>query len=130
MAEVDEFSEQQIAEIFSNGAVGIDLGTTYSAVAAITEAGRVEFNECRRCFDHAVHRAFGRERGDDCGGAGPAAGPRPAYSRGRVCQTFHGRSDRSRAVGHPRQVVFTGGDRRAIVLGRLVKDASERLGEK
>ena len=42
MAEVDQFSEQQIAEIFSNGAVGIDLGTTYSAVAAITEAGRVE----------------------------------------------------------------------------------------
>ena len=37
-----EFTSEEVIEILSNGAVGIDLGTTYSAVAAINEAGSVE----------------------------------------------------------------------------------------
>ena len=42
MAFSDQFSQEQIQEVLESGAVGIDLGTTYSAVAAISEAGIVE----------------------------------------------------------------------------------------
>ena len=122
----DQFSEKELGEIFRAGAVGIDLGTTYSAVAAISDAGRVEIlvNSDGALTTPSVV-LFDAEGDTLVGDQAKNVGQGQAE---RVVECV------KRVMGDPEIAYEIAGQTytpegiSAIILGKLVKDASERLG--
>ena len=123
----DEITKEQIDEIFSGGAVGIDLGTTYSAVATINEAGRPEVltnfegaltTPSIVLFDESGETIVG-ERARDLG-QGQASNVVECVKRAMLTpqMEYNIKGKKFTPVGIS-----------SIILSKLIKDASERLGK-
>ena len=127
MAGTSQFTRDELEEIFAHASVGIDLGTTYSAVAVISDTGGVPdvltnsdgslTTPSVVLFDEDGATIVGEE----------------AKNVGQ------GQSDRviecvKRFMGNPETKYeidgkeFTPEGISAIILGKLIRDASERLG--
>ena len=125
MAFADQFTADQIEEIFKHGAVGIDLGTTYSAVAAISDAGQVEVltNSEGSLITPSVV-LFDEDSsiivGEQAKMVGQGMGDRVVECAKRVM----GNPDIQYEIDGQ---VYTPEGISAIILGKLIKDASERL---
>jgi len=126
MAYTDQFAAEQIKEILKNGAVGIDLGTTYSAVAAISDVGTVEVLSNSEGDLTTPSVVLFDEDGTTIVGE-------------QAKQTGQGQADRvvecaKRAMCTPGFEYDIAGQKytpigiSTLILNKLAKDASERLG--
>lgn len=126
MVYADQYTSEQAEEILANGAVGIDLGTTYSAVASITDSGSVEVlsnadgqltTPSVVLFDEDGTTIVGEQAKEV--GQGQAEGVVDCAKRAMGIPDFEYR------VGGQ---IYTPIGISAIILNKLVKDAAERLG--
>lgn len=126
MAELDPLTEEQLDEIFEHGVVGIDLGTTYSAVAAISEAGLPEVLANREGSLITPSVVLFDEDGATL--VGEVAKSVGQAQRDRVVECA------KRFMGNPETryeiagSIYTPEGISGIILAKLVRDASDRLG--
>jgi len=126
MAELEPLTEEQLDDIFEHGVVGIDLGTTYSAVAAISEAGLPEVLANREGSLITPSVVLFDEDGTTL--VGEVAKSVGQAQRDRVVECA------KRFMGNPATryeiagSVYTPEGISGIILAKLVRDASERLG--
>ncbi|MFH1676749.1 MAG: Hsp70 family protein, partial [bacterium] len=122
----DEVTKEQIDEIFSGGAVGIDLGTTYSAVSAVNDAGRVEV---LTNFEGALTTPsivlFDEDGGTIVGDQARQIGQGQARNVVECVKRAMGNSDMKYDI---LGTTYSPEGISAIILGKLIRDASERLG--
>ncbi len=120
------FSKEQVRQIFESGAVGIDLGTTYSAVAAINNAGQVEIlTNAEGALITPSVVLFDEDGTTVVGEQAKRIGQGQSHRVVECAKRLMGQKNMEYEIAGKR---YSPEGISAILLGKLIKDASERLG--
>lgn len=120
------FSKEQVRQIFESGAVGIDLGTTYSAVAAINNAGQVEIlSNAEGALITPSVVLFDEDGTTVVGEQAKRIGQGQSHRVVECAKRLMGQKNMEYEIAGKR---YSPEGISAILLGKLIKDASERLG--